>query len=55
MSEKAARRYEETLNKGDAIINEPPPPPEPIYDLTSGEDEKRLVKAGTPRERGDQP
>jgi len=53
MSEKAARRYEETLNKGDNTINQPPPPPEPIYDLTS-EDEKKMVKAGTERERGEE-
>jgi hypothetical protein len=54
MSEKAAKRYEEARNKGDARIDESQPPAEPIYDLTTG-DENELVKAGTPRERGDKP
>ena len=54
MSEKAARRYEETRNKGDGRDKEPQPPAEPIYDLTTG-DKNELVKAGTPRERGDKP
>ena len=53
MSEKAARRYEETLNKGEAKIDDSQPPPEPIYDLTS-EDKTEMVKAGTPKERGDE-
>ena len=54
MSEKAARRYEETRNKGDADINQPPPPPEPIYDLTT-DDKTDLVKAATARERNEKP
>jgi hypothetical protein len=54
MSEGSARRYEETLNKGDADINEPPPPPEPIYDLTTN-DKSDLVKAATPTERNEEP
>jgi hypothetical protein len=54
MSEKAARRFEETRNKGDADISEPPAPPEPIYDLTTGND-KDTVKAATARERGEKP
>ena len=51
MSEKAARRFEETRNKGDAGISEPP---EPIYDMTTGND-KDTVKAATARERGEKP
>ena len=54
MSEKATRRFEETHNKGDAGISEPPAPPEPIYDMTTGND-KDTVKAATARERGEKP
>lgn len=54
MSEKAARRFEETRNKGDADMSEPPAPPEPIYDMTTGND-KDTVKAATARERGEKP
>lgn len=54
MSKRSARRYEETLNKGDADINQLPPPPEPIYDLTTN-DKRDLVKAATPRERNEEP
>ena len=54
MSEKGARRYEETRNKGDADINQPPSPPEPIYDLTT-DNKADLAKAATPRERNEKP
>ena len=54
MSERSARRYEETLNKEDADINQPPSPPEPIYDLTTN-DKNDLVKAATPIERNEEP
>lgn len=55
MSERSARRYEETRNKGDADISQtPPPPPEPIYDLTT-DDKTNLVKGATPRERNEEP
>jgi len=54
MSEKAARRFEETRNKGDADRSQPPAPPEPIYDMTMGDD-KDMVKAATARERGEKP
>jgi hypothetical protein len=53
MSEKSARRYEETRNKGDADTSQPPAPPEPIYDLTA--DDNTDLKAATPRERNEKP
>lgn len=54
MSEKSAREYEEALNKGDTDIDQLPPPPEPIYDLTTS-DKSDLVKAATPIERNEEP
>lgn len=54
MSEKSTRRYEETRNKGDADLSQAPPPPEPIYDLTT-DDKTELVKGATPRERNEEP
>jgi hypothetical protein len=51
MSEKSAERYEETKNKGEGTMGQPPP--EPIYDLTSS-DKTELVKAAGPRERGEE-
>jgi hypothetical protein len=49
MSEKA-RRFEEA-RKDDEMD---PPPPEPIYDPTTG-DKTELAKAATPRERNEMP
>lgn len=51
MSEKEIWNYEqpELLDTID-----PPPPPEPIYDLTTS-DKTNLVKAAGPIERGENP
>ena len=51
MSEKSAKRREETEENDDG----PPgkPLPEPIYDLTTS-DKTELVKAAGPRERGEE-
>ncbi|HEX7032439.1 MAG TPA: hypothetical protein VF172_05515 [Nitrososphaera sp.] len=55
MSERSARRNDETRNKGGADISQAsPPPPEPIYDLTT-DDKTDLVKGATPRERNEEP
>ena len=55
MSEDATERYEGAKNKGDiGIDQQPPPPPEPIYDRTESADETELVKAAGPRERGEE-
>lgn len=50
MGEKTARKHEEVRRGVDAN----PPPPEPIYDLTS-DDETELAKAASPRERKEEP
>jgi hypothetical protein len=54
MGEKSARENAETLNKGDTELDQLPPPPEPIYDLTTS-DKSDLVKAATPIERNEEP
>lgn len=54
MSEKSTIRRKETRNKGDTDISQAPPPPEPIYDLTT-DDKTNLVKGATPRERNEEP
>jgi len=49
MSEKTAKRYEETKNKGSETVGDDRTP-DPIYDLTKNE---KLVRAAGPRERED--
>jgi hypothetical protein len=50
MSEKEIWNYEQ----GELLDTINPPPPEPIYDLTTS-DKTNLVKAAGPIERGENP
>jgi hypothetical protein len=49
MSTREIENYEQFNKRLD--ISDPPPPPEPIYDLTTS-DKTELVKAAGPIERG---
>jgi hypothetical protein len=53
MSTTEIENYEQLNNRLD-IFDLPPPPPEPIYDLTTS-DKTELVKAAGPIERGEIP
>jgi hypothetical protein len=50
MSTREIENYEQLNNRFD--ISDQPPPPEPIYDLTTS-DKTELVKAAGPIERGE--
>lgn len=55
MSIKEIENEEKELNNRlDSFNMTPPPPPEPIYDLTTS-DKTLLVKAAGPIERGENP
>ena len=53
MNAREIDNYEQLENELD-IFNLPPPPAEPIYDLTTS-DKTQLVKAAGPIERGEKP
>lgn len=52
MSTTEIENYEQLYNRLDIL--DQPPPPEPIYDLTTS-DKTDLVKAAGPIERGETP
>jgi hypothetical protein len=54
MSATEIENYEQLSNRLDSFDPTPPPPPEPIYDLTTC-DNTELVKAAGPIERGENP
>jgi hypothetical protein len=54
MSATEIENYEQLSNRLDSFDPTPPPPPEPIYDLTTS-DNTELVKAAGPIERGENP
>jgi hypothetical protein len=55
MSTKETENHEQELNNRLGSFDMmPPPPPEPIYDLTTS-DKTELVKAAGPIERGENP
>lgn len=54
MSTKEIENYKQLNNRLDISNPTPPPPPEPIYDLTTS-DNTELVKAAGPIERGENP
>jgi hypothetical protein len=53
MNTREIDNYEQVENELD-ILSIPPPPAEPIYDLTTS-DKTQLVKAAGPFERGENP
>jgi hypothetical protein len=53
MSIREIENYEQ-LEKSANIVDSPPPPAEPIYDLTTS-NRTELVKAAGPFERGENP
>jgi hypothetical protein len=54
MSTREIENYEQIYNRLEIFDSSPPPPPEPIYDLTTS-DKTELVKAAGPIERGENP
>lgn len=54
MNTREIHHYEESKNGLDSFNPLPPPPAEPIYDLTTS-DQTDLVKAAGPIERGENP
>lgn len=54
MSTTEIENYEQLNNDRLDVFDQPPPPPEPIYDLTAS-DTTELVKAAGPIERGENP